>query len=73
MYSAATGSVEHKDIARQALNYCLYAISENGCPADMTRVDGRDCGGWQEDAHTDKIHNFMDAIAVFPEWAKSLK
>jgi hypothetical protein len=27
-------------------------------------------GGWQEDAHTDKIHNFVDAISAFPEWAR---
>jgi len=71
MYSAATGSTEYNDIARQALNYSLYAISEDGYPADMTRVGGGECGGWQEDAHTDKIHNFMDAIAAFPKWAKS--
>jgi hypothetical protein len=32
----------------------------------MTR--GR--GGWQEDAHTDKLHNFVDAMTAFPEWAK---
>jgi hypothetical protein len=27
-------------------------------------------GGWQEDAHTDVIHNFMDAIEAFPEWGE---
>jgi len=68
MYSAATGSQEYKGLAYQALNYCLYAIDNNGCPRDSALRPGR--GGWQEDAHTDKIHNFMDALRAFPQWAK---
>lgn len=67
MYSAVTGSQEFKGLAWQALNYGLYATSGDGCPRDSSLKPGR--GGWQEDAHTDKIHNFMDAIAAFPEWA----
>jgi len=68
MYSAATGSMEYKALAFQALNYALYTINDDGCPHDQTWRPGR--GGWQEDAHTDRIHNYMDAIAAFPEWAK---
>jgi hypothetical protein len=68
MYSAATGSAEYKGLAYQNLNYVLYAINDDGCPRENALRPGR--GGWQEDAHTDKIHNFMDAIAAFPEWAK---
>jgi hypothetical protein len=68
MYSAATGSPEYKGLAYQALNYCLYATNDDGCPRENALRPGR--GGWQEDAHTDKIHNFMDAIRAFPEWAK---
>ena len=68
MYSAATGSQEYKGLAYQALNYCLYAIDNDGCPRDSALRPGR--GGWQEDAHTDKIHNFMDALRAFPQWAK---
>ncbi len=67
MYSAATGSEEYKGLAWQALNFCLYAINDDGCPRDSALEPGR--GGWQEDAHTDKIHNYMDALAAFPEWA----
>ncbi len=67
MYSAATGSMEYKALAWQALNYALYTINDDGCPRDETWRQGR--GGWQEDAHTDRIHNYMDAIAAFPEWA----
>jgi hypothetical protein len=67
MYTKATGSDEYKGLAYQALNYALYATNEDGCPRENSLQAGR--GGWQEDAHTDKIHNYMDAIAAFPEWA----
>jgi hypothetical protein len=68
MYSAATGSPQYKALAWQALNYSLYAVNDDGCPRDGAWHAGR--GGWQEDAHTDRIHNYMDAIAAFPEWAR---
>ena len=67
MYTKATGSDEFKGLAYQALNYCLYAVNEDGCPNQRASNSGR--GGWQEDAHTDKLHNILDAIAAFPEWA----
>lgn len=67
MYSAATGSPEYKGVAWQALNYCLYAVNDDGCPSDSVQHSR---GGWQEDAHTDKIHNIVDALTAFPEWAK---
>ena len=68
MYCKATGSEECKAVAQQALTYCLYAVNDDGCPADRATEPGR--GGWQEDAHTDKLHNFMDAMTAFPEWGK---
>lgn len=68
MYSKATGSNEYQGVARQALNYCLYAINDDGCPSDLATQSGR--GGWQEDAHTDKLHNILDAMTAFPEWGK---
>jgi len=68
MYCAATGSEEYKALAYQAMNYALYATNDDGCPRENSLSQGR--GGWQEDAHTDKVHNFMDAIAAFPEWGK---
>ena len=68
MYTKATGSNEFKGLARQALNYCLYAVDDDGCPGDRAIKRGR--GGWQEDAHTDKLHNVLDAMNAFPEWAK---
>lgn len=68
MYASATGTRDYEAVAYQALNYVLYGSDDDGCPAD--RGFDKPRGGWQEDAHTDKIHNFMDAIAAFPEWAK---
>ncbi|HXR76483.1 MAG TPA: hypothetical protein VN737_10955 [Bryobacteraceae bacterium] len=67
MYSAATGSPEYRSIARQALTLCLYAVEDDGHPFDT--IGDRRGRGWQEDAHTDKIHNIVDAITAFPEWA----
>jgi len=67
LYTKATGSNEFKGLAYQALNFCLYAVNDDGCPGQ--RATGPSRGGWQEDAHTDKLHNILDAIAAFPEWA----
>jgi hypothetical protein len=68
MYSAATGSVEYKTAAREAMTLALYAVDEDGCPRDTLLHSVR--GGWQEDAHSDKIHNVIDALRAFPEWAR---
>ncbi len=68
MYAAATGSKPYKLLAREALNFCMYAISRDGCPGQTALYTVR--GGWQEDASTDVIHNFMDAIAAFPRWGR---
>lgn len=67
MYSAATKSGEWKGIAWQALNYVQYAVEDNGCPSDGAWQPAG-CGGWQEDAHTDKLHNLVDALNAYPEW-----
>ena len=67
LYSKATGSDEFKGLAWQAINYTLYAVDDDGCPSDGSwKPKGR--GGWQEDAHTDKLHNIVDALTAYPEW-----
>jgi len=67
MFARATGSPEFKLLAHQTLNWALYGINDDGCPYDgVWKGGGR--GGWQEDAHTDKLHNYLDALAAFPEW-----
>jgi len=69
LYCKATRSDEFKGLAWQVLNYALYSIDDDGCPSEAV-WKGKRRGGWQEDAHTDKLHNFMDAISAFPEWGK---
>lgn len=68
MYTAATGSDEFKGLAWEALNFSIYATDSDGCPGEQASYPCR--GGWQEDAHTDKIHNFIDAMNAIPEWDK---
>jgi hypothetical protein len=64
MYTKATGSAEYKALAIQALNFGTYALNDDGCPCERAGF-GPCRGGWQEDAHTDKIHNFIDALEAF--------
>lgn len=68
MYAHATGSPEYRHLAREALTFCLYAVADNGCPRDS--LHNSEDGGWQEDAHTDKVHNIVDALNTFPAWGK---
>ncbi|HXP65384.1 MAG TPA: hypothetical protein VN815_07915 [Steroidobacteraceae bacterium] len=66
MFAEATGSTLLAGEARQALNFTLYSIDEQGRPRDLPQSPQP--GGWQEDAHTDVIHNYVDAINAFPQW-----
>jgi len=68
MYGAATGSDEYRLVARQALDFAIYATDVDGCPCEQAQFPCR--GGWQEDAHTDKLHNFVDAMRACPEWGR---
>jgi hypothetical protein len=68
LYTAATGSDEFKGLAWQALNFALYASDADGCPGEQALYPCR--GGWQEDAHTDKIHNFVDVLRAIPAWGE---
>lgn len=67
-YTAKTGDQEYRRMARQILALGSYAIEDNGAPRASILKSGP--GGWQEDAHTDKIHNYIDAFESFPDWAK---
>jgi hypothetical protein len=67
LYAQAIGSADLADQARRALNFTLYSIDEQGRPRDVSRNPAP--GGWQEDAHTDVIHNYVDALRAFPEWS----
>lgn len=65
-YAKATGSAELAEEARHALDFTLYSIDERGRPRDLGK--SANVGGWQEDAHTDVIHNYVDALRAFPAW-----
>jgi hypothetical protein len=67
LYARSIGSSDLAHQARQALNFTLYSIDEQGRPRDFSKNAAP--GGWQEDAHTDVIHNYVDALRAFPEWA----
>ncbi len=69
LHAKATGSSALADEARQALDFTLYSIDEMGRPRDLHK--SATLGGWQEDAHTDVIHNYVDALRVFPEWGEA--
>jgi hypothetical protein len=69
LYAKATRSSALASEARQALNYTLYSIDEQGRPRDV--LQNPQPGGWQEDAHTDVIHNYVDALSAFPEWGEA--
>jgi hypothetical protein len=66
MYARETGSSALAGDAREALNFALYAVDAQGRPRDL--VAKAEPGGWQEDAHTDVIHNVIDALRAYPEW-----
>lgn len=66
LYAKAAADQSLAQEARQALNFTEYSIDEQGRPRDLFKSDS--LGGWQEDAHTDVIHNYMDALVAYPEW-----
>jgi hypothetical protein len=67
-YAKAVGAADLASEARQALNFTLYCVDEQGRPRDLFLSPAP--GGWQEDAHTDVVHNILDAIRAFPQWAE---
>jgi hypothetical protein len=69
LYAKAIGSQTLASEARQALNFTLYSIDDMGRPRDLSKNPMP--GGWQEDAHTDVVHNYVDALCAFPEWSGS--
>jgi hypothetical protein len=68
LYAKASGNEALAWEARQALNFAEYAIDDAGRPRDLFKSTA--LGGWQEDAHTDVIHNFLEAMKIYPEWGK---
>jgi hypothetical protein len=69
MFANAAGSEALAAEARQALNFTLYSIDEQGRPRDLSKSAAP--GGWQEDSHTDVIHNYADALRAYPQWGEA--
>jgi hypothetical protein len=66
LYAKAAAAPRLAREARLALNFTLYSIDVLGRPRDLNKKPAP--GGWQEDAHTDVIHNYVDAMSTFPDW-----
>jgi len=66
-WAAATGDADRRARARTAIALLIQTIAVDGCTDDQAFEAG--CGGWQEDAMTDRIHNILAVLDAFPEWA----
>jgi hypothetical protein len=72
MFYAAGGGEKYRETAFRNLSLITYFIREDGVVCDQTgEFHWLREGGWQEDCHTDVIHNFMDALKAVPEWASA--
>ena len=66
-YAAVTGDASRRARAYLAIALLIQSVNSDGCPGQRA-LDGG-CGGWQEDAHTDRVHNILGVLSVFPTWA----
>jgi hypothetical protein len=66
LYAKTTNSDSFALEAREALNFTEYSIDDQGRTRDLFK--SASSGGWQEDAHTDVIHNYVDALNAYPAW-----
>jgi hypothetical protein len=66
-WAALTGDVDRRDRAYADVALLIQAIGADGCADDLAFEAG--CGGWQQDAHTDKVHNVLTVLQAFPGWA----
>jgi len=62
MYGCSGGPSWYAKMAQLTLNWMTYFIDTDGCPAGLNDGASPQRGNWQEDAHTDKIHNLVDGI-----------
>lgn len=72
-FYAAGGGDQYKDMAYRNLNWMTYYIDRDGCPCQKAQDARIRRGGWQEDCHTDVLHNFVDALTAVPEWRSGNK
>ena len=67
LLSCAGGPSYLARLAQNNLAWMSYFVDTDGCPSAMTYIVGSipPRGGWQEDAHTDVLHSFVDALRAF--------
>lgn len=68
LFYAAGGGERYREIALRNLNWVTYFIDNDGGPAAMCDLKEWKKGSWQEDCHTDVVHNFIDALQAVPEF-----
>lgn len=68
LFYAAGGGDEYREIALRNLNWVTYFVDTDGGPAAMCDLKEWKKGSWQEDCHTDVVHNFVDALNAVPEF-----
>jgi len=68
LFYAAGGGERYREIALRNLNWVTYFIDSDGGPAAMCDAKEFRKGSWQEDCHTDVVHNFIDALQAVPEF-----
>jgi len=68
LFYAAGGGERYREIALLNLNWVTYFIDSDGGPAAMCDLKQWRKGSWQEDCHTDVVHNFIDALNAIPEF-----
>jgi len=68
LFYAAGGGDIYREIALRNLNWVTYFIDSDGGPAAMCDSKQWKKGSWQEDCHTDVVHNFIDALNAVPEF-----
>ncbi len=68
LFYAAGGGEKYREIALRNLNWVTYFIDSDGGPAAMCDPKEWKKGSWQEDCHTDVVHNYMDALNAIPEF-----
>ena len=72
LFYAAGGGEQYKEIAFRNLTWMIYFIDNDGGPAQQAEASNAVRGGWQEDCHTDVVHNFVDAMTAVPEWVQAM-
>jgi len=66
MFGCSGGPSYFKKMGTLLLNHMTYYVRDDGCPAPLNEGI-QVCGGprsWLEDAHFDKVHNWIDAMVA---------